>query len=86
MLGEAGLLDRRLATTHWVYRDELRNRFPRARVESDDLFLRDGRIWTSAGITAGLDLMLAIIEEDHGHQAALTVAKSLVLYLRRPYQ
>nr|WP_268828240.1 MULTISPECIES: helix-turn-helix domain-containing protein [Lysobacter] len=86
VLGEAGLLDRRLATTHWVYRDELRNRFPRARVESDDLFLRDGRIWTSAGITAGLDLMLAIIEEDHGHQAALTVAKSLVLYLRRPYQ
>jgi transcriptional regulator GlxA family with amidase domain len=83
VLGEAGLLDRRSATTHWVYRDELRIRFPRARVESDDLFIRDGRVWTSAGITAGLDLMLAIIEEDHGHQAALTVAKSLVLYLRR---
>lgn len=83
VLGEAGLLDRRSATTHWVYRDELRNRFSRACVESDSLFLRDGRIWTSAGITAGLDLMLAIIEEDHGHRAALTVAKSLVLYLRR---
>lgn len=83
VLGEAGLLDRRSATTHWVYRDELRSRFPRATVESDDLFVRDGRIWTSAGITAGLDLMLAIIEADHGHQAASTVAKSLVLYLRR---
>jgi transcriptional regulator GlxA family with amidase domain len=86
VLGEAGLLDRRSATTHWVYRDELRIRFPRARVESDDLFIRDGRVWTSAGITAGLDLMLAIFEEDHGHQAALTVAKSLVLYLRRSEQ
>lgn len=86
VLGEAGLLDRRSATTHWVYRDELRNRFARASVENDDLFIRDGRIWTSAGITAGLDLMLAIIEEDHGHQAAMTVAKSLVLYLRRPDQ
>jgi transcriptional regulator GlxA family with amidase domain len=86
VLGEAGLLDRRSATTHWVYRDELRIRFPRARVESDDLFIRDGRVWTSAGITAGLDLMLAIIEDDHGYQAALTVAKSLVLYLRRSEQ
>ncbi|NUO75476.1 MAG: helix-turn-helix domain-containing protein [Lysobacter sp.] len=86
VLGEAGLLDRRSATTHWVYRDELRARFARARVDSDNLFLRDGRIWTSAGITAGLDLMLAIIEEDHGHRAALTVAKSLVLYLRRSDQ
>lgn len=86
VLGEAGLLDRRVATTHWVYRDELRNRFSRASIESDNLFVRDGRIWTSAGITAGLDLMLAIVEEDHGHQAALTVAKSLVLYLRRSDQ
>jgi transcriptional regulator GlxA family with amidase domain len=86
VLGEAGLLDRRSATTHWVYRNELRTRFPRAHVESDDLFICDGRVWTSAGITAGLDLMLAIIEEDHGHRAASTVAKSLVLYLRRSEQ
>jgi transcriptional regulator GlxA family with amidase domain len=86
VLGEAGLLDRRHATTHWQYRGELRRRFPKARVDRDDIFLRDGRIWTSAGITAGIDLMLALVEEDHGHELAMTVAKNLVLFLRRSGQ
>jgi transcriptional regulator GlxA family with amidase domain len=66
VLGEAGLLDGRRATTHWLYRDELKGRFPRARLDQDDLFVRDGRVWTSAGVTAGIDLMLAMVEEDHG--------------------
>ena len=65
---------------------ELSRRFVGVHVESDDLFIRDGRIWTSTSITAGLDLMLAIVEEDHGHEAARTIAKSLVLYLRRADQ
>ena len=83
VLGEAGLLNRRRATTHWVYVDVLRRRFPKARVVDDDIFIRDGRIWTSAGITAGIDLMLALVEHDHGHAVAMGVAKSLVLFLRR---
>ena len=83
VLGEAGLLDGRRATTHWRYRDALRLRFPKARVADDDIFLCDGRIWTSAGITAGIDLMLALVEEDHGHALAMSVAKCLLLFLRR---
>lgn len=83
VLGEANLLNRKRATTHWLYRDELQQRFPRAHVGGDDLFVHDGRIWTSAGITAGIDLMLAIVEEDLGHSVAITAAKTLVAYLRR---
>ena len=83
VLGEAGLLDGRRATTHWRYLDALRDRFPKARVTDDGIFLRDGRIWTSAGITAGIDLMLAVVEEDHGHAIAMSVAKALLLFLRR---
>jgi transcriptional regulator GlxA family with amidase domain len=83
VLGEAGLLDGRRATTHWQYVDVLRRQFPKARVVDDDIFLRDGRVWTSAGITAGIDLMLALVEEDHGHGVAMSVAKNLVLFLRR---
>lgn len=60
------MLDRRHATTHWLYRDELRQRFPRAKITQDEIYLRDGRVWTSAGITAGIDLMLALVEEDLG--------------------
>ena len=82
VLGEAGLLDGREATTHWQYRDDLR-RYPKARVARDDIFLRDGRIWTSAGITAGIDLLLALVEEDFGHTVAMGVAKNLLLFLRR---
>jgi transcriptional regulator GlxA family with amidase domain len=83
VLAEAGLLDRRRATTHWQYVDVLRRRFPKARVVDEGIFLRDGRIWTSAGITAGIDLMLAVVEEDHGHAVAMTIAKGLLLFLRR---
>lgn len=86
ILGEAGLLDRRHATTHWIYRDELRHRFPKAKVTQDEIYLRDGRVWTSAGITAGIDVMLALVEEDHGPAAAMVVAKALVLFLRRSGQ
>jgi transcriptional regulator GlxA family with amidase domain len=83
VLGEAGLLDGRRATTHWRHIDVLRQRFPKAHVVDDDIFLRDGRVWTSAGITAGIDLMLALVESDHGHAIAMAVAKTLVLFLRR---
>lgn len=83
VLGEAGLLDGRRVTTHWQFIEELRRRFPRAQVVGNDIFLRDGRVWTSAGITAGIDLSLALVEADHGHAIAMTVAKNLVLYLRR---
>jgi transcriptional regulator GlxA family with amidase domain len=83
VLGEAGVLNGRRATTHWQFIDLLRQRFPDARVVHDDIFVRDGRVWTSAGITAGIDLMLALVEADHGHAIAITVAKNLVLFLRR---
>jgi transcriptional regulator GlxA family with amidase domain len=82
-LGEAGLLDGRRATTHWRLLGDLRRRFPSARVVDDEIYARDGRVWTSAGITAGIDLMLALVEEDHGHAVAMSVAKVLVLFLRR---
>lgn len=84
VLGAAGLLDGGKATTHWQYRETLSRAFPCAQVTDDDIFLRHGKVWTSAGITAGIDMMLAIIEEDFGHQVAIAVAKGLVLFLRRP--
>jgi transcriptional regulator GlxA family with amidase domain len=83
ILGEAGLLDGRSATTHWLRLEDLRARFPAARVVDEGIFVRDGRVWTSAGITAGIDLTLALVEEDHGHGVAMAVAKRLVLFLRR---
>ena len=83
VLGAAGLLDGRRATTHWMFLDELRARFPAARVVDEGIFVRDGRIWTSAGITAGIDLTLALVEEDHGRRVAMAVARRLVLFLRR---
>jgi transcriptional regulator GlxA family with amidase domain len=83
VLGAAGLLDHRKATTHWHYRDALRQAFPLADVTDDDIFLKHDTVWTSAGITSGIDLMLAMIEEDLGHEVAITVAKGLVLFLRR---
>jgi transcriptional regulator GlxA family with amidase domain len=83
ILGEAGILDGRRATTHWLHRDTLRARFPAARVVDDGIFVQDGPVWTSAGITAGIDLTLALVEQDHGHAVAMAVAKRLVLFLRR---
>jgi transcriptional regulator GlxA family with amidase domain len=83
VLAEAGLLDGRRATTHWVRAGELRARYPKVRVEEDRIFIADGPVWTSAGMTAGIDLALALIEEDLGLEAARTVARRLVLYHRR---
>ncbi|KYF58994.1 hypothetical protein BE08_31155 [Sorangium cellulosum] len=83
VLGEAGLLAGRRVTTHWRFLDDLRARFPDARVVDDGIFVRDGSLWTSAGITSGVDLTLALVEEDHGHRVAMAVAKDLVLFLRR---
>jgi transcriptional regulator GlxA family with amidase domain len=84
ILANAGLLEGRRVTTHWRHADELAQRFPRLRVEPDRIWVRDGNIVTSAGITAGMDLALALVEEDLGAETALAVARALVLYLRRP--
>jgi len=83
-LAAAGLLDDRRATTHWVAAAELARRHPRVRVDPEPIFVRDGNIWTSAGVTAGMDLALALVEHDLGREAALTIARHLVLFLRRP--
>jgi transcriptional regulator GlxA family with amidase domain len=83
VLGAAGILDGRRATTHWLHLDELRTRFPAARVVDDGIFVRDRGVWTSAGVTAGIDLTLALVEEDHGRRVAMAVARRLVLFLRR---
>ena len=84
VLAEAGLLDGRRATTHWQSCDALGARFPRVRVDPDPIFVRDGNVYTSAGVTAGMDLALALVEEDHGRALALEVARQMVLFLRRP--
>ncbi len=83
ILAEAGLLDGRRATTHWNHARELRARFPRVRVQEDRIFTRDGKVWTSAGMTAGLDLALALVEEDLGLETTSAVARKLVVYHRR---
>ncbi|HKJ36834.1 MAG TPA: GlxA family transcriptional regulator [Solirubrobacterales bacterium] len=84
LLGEAGLLDGRTAATHWAYCEQLATRYPRVRVEPDPIYVRDGELITSAGVTAGIDLALALVEEDHGRELALEVARWLVVYARRP--
>lgn len=83
-LAPTGLLDGRRVTTHWRFAAEVAERFPALRVEADALYIKDGRFYTSAGITAGIDLSLALIEEDHGPTEALAVARELVVYLKRP--
>jgi transcriptional regulator GlxA family with amidase domain len=83
VLGEAGVLDGHRATTHWLHLEELRSRFPAARVVDDGIFVREEGLWTSAGLTAGIDLTLAMVEEHHGHGVAMAVAKRMVLFLRR---
>jgi transcriptional regulator GlxA family with amidase domain len=83
VLAEAGLLAGRRATTHWLFLEDLRARFPAVQVVDDGIFVKDGKVWTSAGITAGIDLTLALVEEDHGHEVAMAVARRLVLFLRR---
>jgi transcriptional regulator GlxA family with amidase domain len=84
LLAAAGLLDGRRATTHWASAAALARTHPRVRVESDPIFVRDGRVWTSAGVTAGMDLALALVEDDLDRGSALTIARHLVLFLRRP--
>lgn len=83
-LAPTGLLDGRRVTTHWKYSRDLAQRFPKLRVDADALYLKDGRFYTSAGITAGIDLALALIEEDHGPSVALAVAREFVVFLKRP--
>lgn len=83
-LAAAGLLDHRRATTHWMDVDRLAESYPKVQVDPDAIYVRDGRIFTSAGITAGMDLALALVEEDLGREAALAVARMLVMYLKRP--
>ena len=83
VLGAAGALDGRRATTHWQFLGELRARYPAARVVDEGIYVKDGNVWTSAGITSGIDMTLALVEEDHGHAVAMQIAKRLVLFLRR---
>ena len=83
LLAEAGLLDGRRAVTHWGSCDALAERYPRVTVERDPIFLRDGKVWTSAGVTAGIDLALALVEEDLGRAMALRVARHLAVFLKR---
>ncbi len=82
-LAAAGLLARRRATTHWMSATALANHYPDIKVEPDRIFIHDPPVWTSAGISAGIDLALALIEDDLGHEVAMETAKRLVLYLRR---
>ena len=84
LLAEAGLLDGRRAVTHWEHCAELQRRYPRISVEPDPIFIRDGDVWTSAGVTAGIDLALALVEDDLGRAATLVVARQLVVFLKRP--
>ena len=84
LLAEAGLLNGCRATTHWEASAELTRRFPQVRVEPDRIFVREGKVWTSAGVTAGIDLALALIGEDLGEEIARRTAQELVVYHRRP--
>lgn len=84
VLAAAGLLDGRRAVTHWRYCADLAARFPAVQVEPDAIFAQSGAVWTSAGVSAGIDLALALVEEDLGHDVALEVAQRLVVFLKRP--
>ena len=84
LLAAAGLLDGRRATTHWQRTPAFAKRFPQVKLEADRIFIRDGKVWTSAGISAGIDLALALITEDLGERVTRQVARQLVVYYRRP--
>jgi transcriptional regulator GlxA family with amidase domain len=84
LLAAAGLLDNRRATTHWQWCDGLAQSYPEVEVDPDPVFIRDGDIWTSAGVTAGMDLALALVEDDLGPEVALSVARELVVFFKRP--
>jgi transcriptional regulator GlxA family with amidase domain len=84
LLAAAGLLHNRRATTHWQWCDGLAQSYPEVQVDPDPVFIRDGDIWTSAGVTAGMDLALALVEDDLGPEVALSVARELVVFFKRP--
>jgi len=84
LLAASGVLDGRRAVTHWSFCAELARRFPAVHVEPDPIFVRDGPVWTSAGVSAGIDLALALVEQDLGRTVALAVARYLVVFLKRP--
>ena len=83
MLGEAGLLDGRRSTTHWLWGSDLQLRFPKTRVEIDRIFVGDGPVWTSAGMTAGIDMALALVERDVGPKKTREAARAMLVYHRR---
>ena len=83
LLAASGALDGRRAATHWSVCTEFARRYPAVKVESDPIFVRDGSVWTSAGVTAGIDLALALVEDDLGHDIALSIARWLVVFVRR---
>ena len=84
LLAAAGVIVDERVATHWAYVDQLASEYPRLVVDADPIFIRAGKLWTSAGVTAGIDLALAIVEEDHSADVAQTVARWLVMFLRRP--
>nr|AJY78080.1 putative regulator [Myxococcus virescens] len=84
LLARAGLLEGKRATTHWVAGGELQRQHPTCEVSADQIFIRDGNVWTSAGVTSGIDMALALVEEDLGRNVARQVARMLVVYLQRP--
>lgn len=84
VLAAAGLLDGRRAVTHWMYCDTLAKNFPEVQVDQDAIYVRDGDLWTSAGVTAGMDLALALVEDDLGRDVALEVARQKVMFMMRP--
>jgi len=84
LLVEAGLFGGRRATIYWVYCDRLAERYPDVEVDPEPIFVRDGDVYTSAGVTAGMDLALALVEEDRGRQSALDAARWLVMFVKRP--
>lgn len=84
VLASAGLMDGRRATTHWRYATEFRNRFPAVHLDADQLFVQDGKFYSSGGLTAGMDLSLSLVDADLGSAIALAVARDLVMYIKRP--
>src|SRR6202042_1460868 len=84
ILAASGLLDGKRVATHWRYCDLFASRFEHLKVERDPIFIKDGKFYTTAGVSAGIDLALALVEEDLGHSTASTLARELVLFLRRP--
>ena len=84
LLARAGVLDGRRATTHWAFADQLAREHPAVSVDAEPIFVRDGDVWTSAGVTAGIDLALALVEHDLDRDSALLIARHLVMFLRRP--